>query len=123
MARILVVDDSRIVLNLHSYIFESAGFECTKAENGFLALESLLREEVDLVVTDVNMPRMDGYELTRRIRKTPDYEDVPVIIISTEEEAKDKMKGIQAGANIYVVKPAQPASLVTNAKMLLAERE
>ncbi len=119
MARVLIVDDSQIVLNLHSYIFEEAGFECAVAENGFLALEMLNREHFDLVVTDVNMPRMDGYELTRTIRKTPGYEDVPIIIISTEEEARDKMKGMEAGANIYVVKPAEPAALIANANMLL----
>ena len=123
MARVLIVDDSQIVLNLHSYIFAGAGFECAVAENGFLALEMLNREHFDLVVTDVNMPRMDGYELTRRIRLTPGYEDTPVIIISTEEEAKDMMKGMEAGANLYVVKPAEPATLITSANMLLGRMQ
>ncbi len=120
MAKVLIVDDSQIVLNLHSYIFEEAGFECAVAENGYLALEMLNREQFDLVVTDVNMPRMDGYELTRNVRKTPGYENVPVIMVSTEEEARDKMKGMEAGANIYVVKPAEPRALIANANMLLA---
>jgi len=119
MAKVLIVDDSQIVLNLHSYIFKEAGFECAVAENGFLALEILNQEHIDLVVTDINMPRMDGYELTRRIRKTPELKDVPIIIISTEEEAKDKMKGMEAGANVYVVKPADPATLIAHANMLL----
>ncbi|WP_457574498.1 response regulator [Desulfolithobacter sp.] len=120
MARVLIVDDSHIVLNLHSYIFKEAGFECAVAENGYLALEMLNREHFDLLVTDINMPKMDGYELTRRIRKLPGYQKLPIMIISTEEEAKDRMKGLQAGANIYVVKPAEPASLIANANMLLA---
>jgi len=119
MARVLIVDDSQIVLSLHSYIMENEGFKCAVAENGFLALEMLTREHFDLVMTDVNMPRMDGYELTRRIRKTPGYEDVPIIIITTLEEAKNRMKGLEAGANIYVVKPSEPGTLVANAKMLL----
>ena len=119
MAKVLIVDDSQIVLNLHSYIFKEAGFDCAVAENGFLALEILNQEHIDLVVTDINMPRMDGYELTRRIRKTPELKDVPIIIISTEEEAKDKMKGMEAGANVYVVKPADPATLIAHANMLL----
>jgi len=122
MAKILIVDDSQIVLNLHAFILEGAGFDCAVAENGFLALEMLNRETFELVVTDVNMPRMDGYELTRQIRKTPGYEDVPIIIVSTEEEAKDRMKGMEAGANVYMVKPAEPATLVANAKMLLGGR-
>jgi len=120
-SKILIVDDSEIVLRLHSYILEGAGFQCMGAENGFEAMEIMLREPFDLIITDINMPRMNGYELTRRIRKTKGYEQVPIIIISTEEEAKDKMKGMEAGANIYIVKPAQPESLITNVKMLLAQ--
>ena len=119
--KILIVDDSEIVLRLHSYILEEAGLECVTATNGFAAMEILLREPVDLVITDINMPRMNGYELTRKIRETEGYEATPIIIISTEEEARDKMKGMEAGANVYIVKPAQPDVLVTNVKMLLGE--
>ncbi|MDQ7006051.1 MAG: response regulator [Acidobacteriota bacterium] len=119
MPRILIVDDSHIVLNLHSFIFEKAGFDCAVAENGFLALEILNQEDFDLVVTDINMPRMDGYELTRQIRKIPGKETIPIIIVSTEEEAEDKMKGAEAGANVYITKPAEPEALIENSKMLL----
>ena len=122
MAKVLIVDDSQIVLNLHSLILEKAGFKCAVAENGFLALEMLNRERFDLIVTDINMPRMDGYELIRRIRKTSGYEDVPIIIVSTKEEAKDRMRGMEAGANVYIVKPVEPVAFVTNAKMLLGLR-
>ncbi|MBW1730165.1 MAG: response regulator [Deltaproteobacteria bacterium] len=119
--KILIVDDSDIVLRLHSYILEGAGFQCISAENGFAAMEVLLRESFDLVITDINMPRMNGYELTRKIRSTEGYEHIPIIIISTEEEAKDKMKGMEAGANVYIVKPAQPENLITNVRMLLGD--
>lgn len=118
--KILIVDDSSVVLNLHAYILESAGYVCASAENGYAALEILLREPFHLIVTDVNMPKMDGYELTRRVRALDDYRDVPVIMISTEEEAADRLKGMEAGANAYLVKPTQPAALVTKAKLLLA---
>jgi len=121
--KILIVDDSEIVRNLHSYILEGAGFRCTGAENGYMALELLLREDFDLIITDINMPRMDGYELTKKIRATDGYTEVPIIIISTEEEAGDKMKGMAAGANVYIVKPARPESLVTNVKMLIEYRK
>ncbi len=122
MPKVLIVDDSDIVLNLHSHIFEMAGFDVAVAENGFVALEVLNREPIDLVVTDINMPRMDGYELIKKIRKTENYENIPIIIISTEEEAKDKMKGMEAGANLYIVKPANPVKLITNSKLLLGEK-
>ena len=120
MARILVVDDSNIVLSLHSYILENAGHDCVGVNNGFLALEGLLRESFDLVVTDINMPRMDGYELTRRVRALDDYKQTPIIIVSTEQEAKDKAKGLAAGADVYIVKPTDPAALVVYVNMLLA---
>ena len=117
--RVLIVDDSDIVLKLHAYILEEAGFECATAQNGYAALELLMREHFDIIITDINMPRMDGYQLTKSIRQTEGYSDVPIIIISTEEEAKDKIKGMEAGANVYIVKPAQPANLIMNVKMLL----
>ena len=120
MARVLIVDDSNIVLSLHSYILENAGHECMGVNNGFMALERLMREGFDLVVTDVNMPKMDGYELTRRIRAIEDYKQIPIIIISTEQDAKDRMKGLEAGASVYIVKPTDPAALVVNVDMLLA---
>ena len=120
MAKILIVDDSNIVLSLHSYILENAGHECVGVENGFMALETLMRNAFDLVVTDVNMPRMDGYELTRKIRMIDDYRQIPIIIISTEQEEKDRMKGLASGANVYIVKPTDPSSLVVNVDMLLA---
>lgn len=118
--KILIVDDSDIVLSLHAYILEGAGYHCAAAKNGYLALEMLLREPFDLVVTDVNMPKMDGYALTRRIRATDGYRDIPVVMISTGEEAADKIKGMEAGANVYLVKPTQPAALVTKVQLLLA---
>ena len=121
--KILIVDDSEIVRNLHSYILEGAGFRCTGAENGFTAMEIMLKEAFDLIITDINMPRMDDYELTKKIRATDGYTEVPIIIISTEEEAGDKMKGMAAGANVYIVKPARPESLVTNVKMLIEYRK
>ena len=117
--RILLADDSRIALNLQAYILESAGFACVKAENGFVALEQLLRGCFDLVITDINMPRMDGYELTRKIRQTEGCADTPIIIISTLQAWPDRQKGMEAGANVYVVKPAQPEVLITHVKMLL----
>jgi len=118
-SKILVVDDSNIVLNLHSYILEQAGYICAGALNGYVAIEILLKEHYDLIITDVNMPKMDGYELTRRIREYEEYKQTPIIIVSSEQEAKDKTRGFEAGANVFIVKPTEPAHMVTNVKMLL----
>ena len=119
--RILLVDDSKIVLSLHTYILENAGYEVKCAPNGFAALEFLFSDSFDLVITDVNMPKMDGYALIERIREEDEYGNLPIVIISTEEEAKDKQKGFDAGANIYIVKPAKPKDLVLNVEMLLRD--
>lgn len=120
--RILIVDDSKIVLSLHSYILENGGYECRGAPNGYVALEMLFTDHFDLVVTDVNMPRMDGYALIEKIREQEDFRTIPIVIISTEEEARDKQKGFEAGANVYIVKPAKPHELVMNVRMLLGDR-
>lgn len=120
--RILIVDDSEMVRELHGFALRGAGYEVDDAQNGSAALEKLLGQRFDLVVTDINMPQMDGYELTRRIRATEGYKDTPVILVSTESQAVDKSIGFEAGANVYIVKPAKPDDLVLNARMLTEQK-
>ena len=119
--RILLVDDSPVVLALHKYALETAGYQCATASNGYSALERLLEESFTLVITDVNMPRMDGYELAKNIRRTQGYEFVPIILISSGEGSKDRVKGIEAGANLYMCKPVEPTRLIANVNMLAAQ--
>lgn len=121
-SKILIVDDSRIVVSLHSSILKSAGFDCDTAENGAEALEKIILKQYSLILTDLNMPKMDGYELTRKLRKIENYGSVPVIMISTEQEPHDEVKGIEAGANLYIAKPIQPNELIANVMMLLPIR-
>jgi two-component system chemotaxis response regulator CheY len=121
-AKVLIVDDSRTVRDLHGFMLESGGYQVCQAINGSEGLEVALSTQFDLIVTDVNMPQMDGYEFTRRLRATTGYETTPVIIVSTESEARDKTRGFEAGANVYVVKPARPNDLLANARMLLGAR-
>ncbi len=121
-AKALVVDDSKIVRDLHAFYLQCGGFEVDAAENGSEAMEKLLTQRFDLIVTDINMPQMDGYEFTRRVRATEGYEKIPVIIVSTESEAQDKTKGFEAGADVYVVKPASAEELVGHAKLLVGQK-
>jgi two-component system, chemotaxis family, chemotaxis protein CheY len=116
---VLVVDDSGIVRELHGFMLESAGYNVHYAINGSEAMEKALATRFEMVVTDVNMPQMDGYELTRRLRATEGYETTPILMVSTESEAKDKSKGFEAGANLYVVKPVRLNDLVAKARLLL----
>ena len=118
-ARVLVVDDSGIARELQCFMLEDAGYDVQRAINGSEAMEKTLTTHFELVVTDVNMPQMDGYELTRRLRATAEYETTPIIIVSTESEAKDKTRGFEAGANLYVVKPVRLNDMVAKARMLL----
>jgi two-component system chemotaxis response regulator CheY len=72
------------------------------------------------VLTDINMAHMDGYEFIRRVRAEAQYEDLPIIIVSTEGESSDRMKGFEAGANLYLVKPSEPAVMIENIRLVLS---
>lgn len=117
---ILIVDDSKTVRNLVAFIMKKEGFRVITAEDGIDGLEKLYTaEQVDLIISDVNMPRMDGFTFIKTVREQENYRDIPVVVLSTEGQEKDIQKGIKIGANMYMVKPAQPDDLVRNVKMLL----
>jgi len=116
---ILIVDDSEFVRSYHSYILEQACFQVITAVDGSDGLEKLYTHSCDLVLTDINMSHMDGYEFIRRVRAGGKYSSIPIIIVSTESEGKDKMKGFEAGANLYLVKPSSPEMMVENIRMVL----
>ena len=116
---ILIVDDSEFVRSYHSYILQQAEFDVITAIDGSDGLEKLYSNACDLVLTDINMSNMDGYELIRRIRADEKYKSVPIIIVSTESESKDKTKGFDAGANLYIVKPSTPEMMIENIRMVL----
>ena len=117
---ILIVDDSKTVRNLVAFIMKKEGFKVTTAEDGLDGLEKLYSlEAVDLIVSDVNMPRMDGLTFIKTVREQGAYRDIPIVVLSTEGQDKDVQTGLTVGANLYMVKPAQPEKLVRNVKMLL----
>jgi two-component system chemotaxis response regulator CheY len=118
--RILVVDDSEFVRNYHSHILAQASFDVLTAVDGNDGLEKLYTHPCDLILTDINMGNMDGYEFIRRVRAEARYEELPIIIISTESDKADKMKGFEAGANLYIVKPSEPAVMIENIRLVLA---
>jgi two-component system chemotaxis response regulator CheY len=87
--------------------------------DGSDGLEKLYANACDLVLTDINMSNMDGYEFIRRVRADRKYVDLPIVIVSTENESKDKMKGFEAGANLYLGKPCAPEMMIENIRMIL----
>jgi len=117
---ILIVDDSRTVRNLVAFIMKKEGFRVTQAEDGLDGLEKLYSSaDIDLIISDVNMPRMDGFTFIRNVREQEMYRDLPIVVLSTEGQEKDISQGIALGANLYMVKPAQPDKMVKNVMMLL----
>ena len=118
--QILIVDDSKTVRNLVAFIMKKEGFKVTAAEDGLDGLEKLYSmDKVDLIISDVNMPRMDGFTFIKTVREQGAYRDVPIVILSTEGQEKDIQQGLGLGANLYMVKPAQPEKMVKNVRMLL----
>lgn len=116
---ILIVDDSKTVRNLVAFIMKKEGFKVTTAEDGLDGLEKLYSSSFDLIISDVNMPRMDGFTFIKTVREQEAYRDIPIIVLSTEGQEKDIQMGLNLGANLYLVKPAQPENMVKNVKMLL----
>ena len=112
MKKILITEDSSTMRSLLVSTIESMeGFQIVEAASGFEALRLLPREKIDLVITDINMPDINGLELISYIRNNPNYQSVPLFIISTEGSEKDRQKGIALGANEYLVKPFKPEEL------------
>jgi two-component system chemotaxis sensor kinase CheA len=102
--RVLVVEDSLVAGELQKSILIAAGYEAQIAHDGAEALEMLRDGPWDLVVADVDMPRMDGFELTTRLRADPQFQALPVIIVTARESADDRRRGFRAGADAYVLK-------------------
>ena len=115
---ILAVDDSASIRQLVSFTLRSAGFEVIEAVDGEDAL-SRLKGSVHLVITDLNMPRMDGIELLKRIRSSPTYRFVPVIVLTTESQDGRKQAGKAAGATGWIVKPFSGEQVLAVLKRVL----
>ena len=116
MAKILIVDDEPIVHRLLQHHLERAGYELLAATNGREAIELATREEPELIVMDVMMPEMDGFETLRSIREVS---TVPVIMLTVRQSEHDKIRGLDLGADDYMAKPFSPAELLSRIRALL----
>jgi len=119
MAKILAVDDSSSMRHMVSFTLKKDGHEVTEAEDGLVALSIARENEFDLVVTDVNMPNMDGITLIAELRKLPDFKATPLLLLTTESAEEKKQAGKQAGATGWIVKPFNPEQLLTVIKHAL----
>lgn len=121
MKRILIIDDAATVRMFYRMVLEKAGFLVEEAVNGVEAMEKALREQFDLYIVDINMPKQDGYGFLIELRGREELVQVPALMVSTEAEGHDRLRAYVAGANLYLVKPVKPEELVIHCQVLLGE--
>ena len=119
MATILAVDDSASMRQMVSFTLKAAGFTVTEAVDGVDALNKAKTGKFDLVLTDVNMPKMDGISLIRELRALSSYKFTPILMLTTESGADKKSEGKSAGATGWIVKPFNPDQLLATIKKVL----
>jgi len=117
--KILVVDDNEKNRYLISFILEKNGIEVVTANDGLEAVETARKQQVDLIIMDIKMPKMDGYEATREIKKQEGYQSVSVIALTSYAMAEDKKKALAAGCDGYIAKPINPDTFMDEIRKFL----
>ena len=120
MARILAVDDSASMRSMVAFTLRGAGHDVEEAENGQLALDAAKGRKFDLVLADVNMPRMNGITLVAHLRTLPGYRLTPLLLLTTESSQQSKQLGKQAGATGWMIKPFHPDQLLATLDRVLS---
>jgi len=118
--KILIIDDDVDTLRLVGLMLQRQGYEISAASNGTQGLAKALEEHPDLILLDVMMPDMDGYEVTRRLRKNPTTVAIPILMFTAKTQLDDKVTGFEVGADDYLTKPTHPTELQAHVKALLA---
>ena len=118
MPNVLIIDDSATTRMFYRATLESAGFAVDEAANGLEGLEKTMLAPFDLVIVDINMPKMDGLEFLAQLRRREEVRSLPAIVISTQQRAQDRARAHAAGANAYVVKPIDPQALVAYGRLM-----
>lgn len=109
---ILTVDDSRMMREMLLMVLQGAGFNVVQAEDGAEGLEALARSNPDVIITDINMPKLDGYGFIEGVRRDERYRATPILVLSTESSAEKKGRARDAGATGWIVKPFQADTLL-----------
>ena len=117
--KILIVDDCQTTRKLLWHYLKTRGYSVVYAENGLDALEKLGTDVVNLVMTDLNMPYMDGMELIKTLRADPTWADLPILMLTTENDEEERQKALSNGANGYVVKPVTGDAIAQNIKEII----
>ncbi|MDA0268508.1 MAG: response regulator transcription factor [Cyanobacteria bacterium] len=117
---LLIDDDPNLILLVKDYL-EFRGYQVATAENGREALEVLKGEKPDMIICDVMMPEMDGHTFVKNVRSDPDTEWIPVLFLSAKGQSQDRVKGLNMGADVYMVKPFEPEELVAQVESSLKQ--
>jgi two-component system, chemotaxis family, chemotaxis protein CheY len=121
--RCLVVEDSPTMRQLLVFtLTRIKGLQVVEADDGVDALRKLVQGPFDIILTDINMPIMDGLKLVRRVRMDPHHKDVPIVIITTESADEDRRRAMELGANAYITKPIQAPHVISTVRELLQIR-
>lgn len=117
--KIITVDDSTSLREMIAFVLKEAGYDVIEAKDGRDALEKLNGSPVDIVITDLNMPLMNGIELTKVLRSTPTYKFIPIVFLTTESQVQKRDAAKEAGATGWIVKPFKPEQLLKMIKRVL----
>jgi two-component system alkaline phosphatase synthesis response regulator PhoP/two-component system response regulator VicR len=121
--KILAVDDEKHIVRLVQINLQKEGFEVVTATNGREALEAVTQHSPDLIVMDVMMPEMDGFEALQKLKENPDTQTIPVIMLTAKAQDADVFKGWQSGADLYLTKPFNPQELITFVKRIFESQQ
>ncbi|HSG44471.1 MAG TPA: response regulator [Anaerolineales bacterium] len=121
MAKILIAEDERDIRDLVAFTLRFAGHEVFSASNGEEAVEMAPKVNPDLILMDVRMPRMTGYEACKLMKDDPDLKDIPIVFLSAKGQENEIQQGLDAGAEEYLLKPFAPDQLTTHVKTILAK--
>ena len=121
MAKILIAEDERDIRDLVAFTLRFAGYEVFAAANGEEAVQLAPQVSPDLILMDVRMPRMTGYEACRILKLNPDLKDIPIVFLSAKGQEAEIQQGLEAGAEEYLLKPFAPDQLTSRVKTILAK--
>jgi len=121
MAKILIAEDERDIRDLVAFTLRFAGHEVFSAANGEEAVEMAPKVNPDLILMDVRMPRMTGYEACKVMKENPELKDIPVVFLSAKGQENEIQQGLEAGAEEYLLKPFAPDKLTESVKTILAK--
>ena len=121
MAKILIAEDERDIRDLVAFTLRFAGYEVAAAANGEEAVAMASKENPDLILMDVRMPRMTGYDACRILKANPDMKDIPIVFLSAKGQESEIQTGMEVGADEYLLKPFAPDQLTERVKAILAK--